>query len=516
MALRVNGKDVARIDIKSHSSQARPYEATFDIDKPDRLRVGVAFVNDYYDEKAPDGKQDRNLIVERVEVLGPIEPTTPGQQNRTRQNILFVAPGKDGLSEAEAAGKVLERFASRAYRRPASSEEVGKLVALFESARTDGDDYDHSIRLALSATLVSPNFLFKIEQERSSDPDKPYFIDDYELATRLSYFLWSSMPDDALLAVAGSGRLREPGVLRAQVRRMLADPKSSALVENFVGQWLVMRNLEHHSVATDRYKDFNEQLRADMRREVELFFANLIREDRSVLDLLDSDYTFANGRLAQLYGLKDVTGDEFRRVSLKGTPRGGVLTMAGVLTVTAMPARTSPVKRGKFILDQLLASPPPPQPPDVPALREQRRSEPTRMTVRERLEEHRANPSCVACHTRMDPLGFALENFDGIGRWRDDERGLKIDASGSLPEGEHFTGPVELRKVLLERKDEFVRCLVEKLMTYALGRGMENYDRVTVKEIAAAVAKDGYRFSTLVDRLVGSDAFQKRRAKRPG
>jgi hypothetical protein len=240
----------------------------------------------------------------------------------------------------------------------------------------------------------------------------------------------------------------------------------------------------------------------------------VIREDRSVLDLLDADYTFANERLAQLYGLKDVTGDDFRRVSLAGTPRGGVLTMAGVLTVTAMPSRTSPVKRGKFILEQILASPPPPPPPDTPALRETRRTEAPRATLRERLKDHLASPTCVACHTRMDPLGFALENFDAIGRWRDDERGLKIDASGSLPEGERFDGPVELKKVLVGRKDEFVRCLVEKMMTYALGRGMENHDRPTVKGIATAVAKDGYRFSALVDEIVASDAFQKRRAKR--
>jgi hypothetical protein len=477
--------------------------------------VSVAFVNDYYDESKPDGQRDRNLFVARMEVLGPVTPMTAEQVRAVRQGLLFVEPGKDGLDEVGAATKVLERFAGRAYRRPVSSDELAKLVALFKTARADGETYDGSIKLALSAALVSPNFLFKIEQERSSDPDKPYFIDDHELATRLSYFLWSSMPDEGLGAVAASGRLREPGVLRGEVRRMLADSKSSALVENFVGQWLVMRNLEHHSVDTERYKDFDERLRTDMRREVELFFANLIQQDRSVVDLIDADYTFANERLAKLYGLEGITGDDFRRVSLAGTPRGGVLTMAGVLTVTAMPARTSPVKRGKFILEDLLASPPPPPPPDTPPLSE-RRSEFSRATVRERLEVHRDNPSCIACHVRMDPLGFALENFDAIGRWRDTERGMKIDASGSLPEGQQFTGPVELRKVLLDRKDEFVRCLVEKMMTYALGRGLENYDRPAVKEIAAAVAKDGYHFSTLIDQVVSSDAFQKRRAKRVG
>jgi hypothetical protein len=276
-----------------------------------------------------------------------------------------------------------------------------------------------------------------------------------------------------------------------------------------------MRNLEHHSVDRERYKDFNEKLRGDMTREVELFFANLVAEDRNILELLDSDYTFVNERLAKLYGIVGVTGDEFRRVSLAGTPRGGVTTMAGVLTVTAMPSRTSPVKRGKFVLEQLLASPPPPPPPNVMPLSE-RRDEVKKGSVRQRFEAHRADASCVACHARMDPIGFAMENFDGIGRWRDKDGDFAIDAAGALPEGESFNGPTELRKVLMTRKDEFVRAMVEKMLTYALGRGLQNADRRTVREIAADVAKDGYRFSALVNGIVASDAFQKRRAKRPG
>ena len=505
MALRVDDREVETFDVAATRRSYKDYEVELELEGGAR-RVAVAFVNDFWDETRPDGQRDRNLTIESVEVVGPLDGPPPAPSEAQRK-LLFATSGDD------AAAKVLGRFAARAYRRPVSAEEVARVVALYSGARADGESFEKAMKLAMSAVLVSPNFLFRIEREQSDDPAKPYFIGSDELAARLSYFLWSSMPDDALAAAAASGELRQTGVLQAEVKRMLADPKAQAFVRNFVGQWLVMRNLEHHSVSRERYAEFNERLRADMTREVELFFANVIAEDRSVLELLDSDYTFANGRLAKLYGLKDVEGDEFRRVSLAGTPRGGVTTMAGVLTVTAMPSRTSPVKRGKFVLDQLLASPVPPAPPTVMPLSD-RRDEVKKGSVRQRFEAHRADATCVACHARMDPIGFAMENFDAIGRWRDTDAGFPIDASGKLPEGESFTGPAELRKVLVGRKDEFVRALVEKMMTYALGRGLQNSDGCTVREIADAVAKDGYRFSALVNGIVTSDAFQKRRAKR--
>jgi hypothetical protein len=512
MTLKLDGRDVKTFDVDAVRESPQHYSTKLDV-PGGKHRVSIAFVNDFFDPKLP-ANCDRNLVLYDLEIVGPLDGPKPGQLE-LRRKLLFVEPGENGATERDAAAKVLERFASRAYRRPVAVGEVNKLLALFQSARSRGENYEKSVKLVLSAVLVSPNFLFRIEQERETNPDKPYLIGDHELASRLSYFLWSSMPDETLSSVAASGKLRDPAVLREQVRRMLADPKSSEFVTNFVGQWLVMRNLEHHSVDTEINKRFNEPLRADMLREVETFFANLVREDRSVLDLLDGDYTFVNERLAKLYGIEGVTGNDFRRVSLAGTPRGGVLTMAGVLTVTAMPARTSPVKRGKFVLEQLLASPPPPPPPNVPSLSERRRDMQS-ASLRTRLEAHRADPTCVACHARMDPIGFALENFDAIGRWRTDDQGFAIDAKGSLPEGETFDGPVALRKLLMQRKDDFVKALVEKMMTYALGRGLENYDRCTVKEIAAVVAKDGYRFSTLVNEIVSSDAFQKRRAKRVG
>ena len=513
MAVRVEGRELKVFDVDAAGGAPRRYDAQVEL-PPGRHRVATAFINDYWDPAQPAGQRDRNLVVHKVEVVGPLDAPPPGP-SESLQRILFVAPGQDGLSDEQAAAKVIERFATRAYRRPVTGEEVEKLLGLFKTARSEGDDYPAAVKFALSGVLVSPNFLFRIEQERSTDPAQPYGIDDFELASRLSYFLWSSMPDEALFSVAAAGKLREPETLKAELRRMLADPKASALVSNFVGQWLELRNLDRLSVDRRVFPEFDDGLRVDMRREAELFFESLIRDDRSLLDLLNGDYTFVNQRLAKHYGIGGVSGDEFRRVSLAGTRRGGVLTMGGVLTVTAMPTRTSPVKRGKFVLDQMLASPPPPAPPDVGALSD-RREDRRKGSVRQRFEAHRSDASCVTCHSRMDPIGFAMENFDAIGRWRDTDGGFAIDAAGSLPEGETFNGPEELRGVLVARKDQFVHAFIEKMLTYALGRGLELHDRCTVKDIAAAVERDGYKFSTLLTQIVASDAFQKRRAKRAG
>jgi mono/diheme cytochrome c family protein len=512
MALKVEGRELKVFDVDNDAGAPKRFDAQVEL-PPGRHRVTTAFVNDYYNPQATDGRRDRNLIVHKVEVVGPLDAPPPGPTDGQKR-ILFAVPGQDGMSDEQAAARVIERFAATAYRRPVTAEEVAKLTGLYRMARSEGDDYVKAVKFAMSAVLVSPNFLFRVEQERDADPAKPYPVGDYELASRLSYFLWSSMPDDALFATAASGRLREPQTLRAELRRMLADPKASALVSNFVGQWLELRNLDTLSIERRVFNEFKDELRGDMRREAEMFFESLIRDDRPVLDLLNADYTFLNGRLARHYGINGVEGDEFRRVSLAGTRRGGVLTMGGVLMVTAMPTRTSPVKRGKFVLEQMLASPPPPAPPDVSALsdgREERR----RGSVRQRFEAHRSDATCVACHARMDPIGFAMENFDATGRWRDKDGDFAIDASGALPEGEKFNGPDELRAVLVGRKGEFVKAFVEKMLTYALGRGMELHDRCTVRDIAAAVEKDGYKFSTLLEQVVMSDAFQKRRAKRP-
>jgi hypothetical protein len=376
-------------------------------------------------------------------------------------------------------------------------------------ARQEGASFEESARVVLQAVLVSPHFLFRVERDPAPGEDPVRTLGEFELATRMSYFLWSTMPDERLFELARSGKLRES--LEAEVRRMLADPKADALVENFAGQWLQLRNLADAQPDRKLFAGFDEGLRDAMRTETEMFFRAIVREDRSVLELIDSDWTYLNEPLARHYGIGGVRGEEFRRVSLSGTPRGGVITQASVLTVTSNPTRTSPVKRGKWILDNILGEPPPDPPPDVPQLAE---GEQARLSgsLRERLEQHRANPSCAVCHRKMDALGFAMENFDGVGAWRTRDGRFEIDPSGELPGGETFRGPAELKTILRQSgRESFVRCLSEKMLTYALGRGPEPYDRCTVDRTAKALAENDYRFSTLVLEIVRSEPFQKRK-----
>jgi cytochrome c553 len=397
-------------------------------------------------------------------------------------------------------------FATRAYRRPATDDEVKRLLRFVQLAREQGDSPEVGIKLALQAVLISPHFLFRIEK----DPEKDDFIGQYELATRLSYFLWSSTPDDELFKLAKEGKLRDDKTLEAQIKRMLKDNKARALAENFGGQWLNVRSLSSFSPDPKKFPTWNASLRQAMLRETELFFHHVMTEDKSVLDFIDSDYTFVNAQLAKHYGLKDVKGEHFQKVSLKGTPRGGVLTQASVLAVTSNPTRTSPVKRGKWILENILGTPPPPPAPDAGELNE---AAVKGGTLRQQMEAHRKNPACANCHARMDPLGFGFENFDAVGAWRDKDGKADVDPSGVLPDGATFKGPAELRKVLLKKKDLFVRCLADKLLTYATGRGTERSDRCFVEKIASQTAKNDYKFTSLVLEVVRSDAFQKRRAK---
>ncbi len=413
------------------------------------------------------------------------------------------------------ARNVLRPLAERAYRRPVTRRETSELVSFVELVQADGGPIEEGMRLAVEAMLVSPQFLFRIEHDASPEnPDAAHPVGEYELASRLSYFLWSSMPDGELFELARGGRLSDPAILQAQTRRMLADEKSARFVENFAGQWLELRNLPLAYRDGDVFPGFDSKMKDAMRDETELYFAAIVNEDRSLLEFLDSEYTFINERLAKLYGIEGVTGDEFRRVSLEGTQRGGILTQASLLTLTGRPTRTSPVLRGKWILENLLGTPPPPPPADVPAFPEDSKKE--ARSVRERLVQHRADPGCASCHARMDPLGFGLENFDAIGRWRETEGSAPIDASGTLPTGEQFNGPSELRSILLEHKDAFVHTLAEKLLTYALGRGLERYDRPALEEIARDVAEDDYRFSRIVLGVVESMPFQMRRGDGKG
>lgn len=511
MAFRLDGKEVYVADVAARAGDPATYETKVTVE-PGQKRFALAFINDFYDPKNPDPhNRDRNLAIEWLEVQGPLDarPATPPESH---QKIIFCQPTGDDVRQC--IDRILERFVTRAYRRPARPQEVERLAKFVERAMTQGDSFERGIQLAVEAVLVSPHFLFRIESGRrggrdgNNGPVQP--INDFQLATRLSYFLWSTMPDDELFREATAGTLRNN--LSAQVNRMLRDAKSRALVDNFCTQWLEIRRLNTITPDAKRFPAFDDELREAMLRETKMFFASIIDEDRSVLDLVDADYTFLNERLARHYGILRVTGPEFRRVQLTDRDRGGVLTQASVLTVTSNPTRTSPVKRGKWILEQMLGAPPPPPPPGAGELKDDEQVALTG-SVRQRTEQHRANPACASCHALMDPLGFGLENFDAVGAWRDRDRAFFVDASGELTDGSKFKGPKELKAILRAKKDDFARCFTEKMLTYALGRGLEPYDKCAVDDIVAALAKDGYKFSTLIQQVVASDPFQKRRVK---
>jgi hypothetical protein len=411
---------------------------------------------------------------------------------------------------------ILRAFADRAFRRPATHDELSRLLGAVLSAEKDGEGPDSAIQDALRAVLVSPHFLFLGGTAPVEDPSVPPLPEnDFDLAARLSYFLWSSMPDEELFRLAARGSLRHGGELRTQVKRMLRDRRSHALAENFAGQWLQTRKLNEYAPDPVLFPDFDEPLRAAMLKETELFFATIQGEDRSVQEFLDADYTFVNARLARHYGIPGVEGNGFRRVSLVGTPREGVLSQASVLAVTSNPTRTSPVKRGKWILENILGAPPSPPPSGVEGLIEGKGIGPSG-TLRQRMERHRTDPACASCHRRMDPLGFGLENFDAVGAWRTSDGGSPIDPSGELPGGRAFRGPAELRAVLSTRREAFARCLTEKMLTYALGRGLRRSDRFEVDRIAASLARDGYRFSALVFAVVEGAPFQAKDGEREG
>jgi hypothetical protein len=434
--------------------------------------------------------------------------TYPVREHVEKRLILSAAdlPAVDPAEqERQVAYEILRAFADRAYRRPTTHDELTRLLRFVELAQKSGEGVEKGIRTALRAILVSPHFLFRVETSGIA-------LTDFELANRLSYFLWSSMPDEELFRHAAQKSLRDRKILSAQVRRMLRDPKSRALAQNFAGQWLQTRALRDLAPDLDLFPSFDESLRAAMLKETELFFDAIVRGDRSILDFLDADYTFVNERLARHYGISGVQGDAFRRVSLAGTSRAGVLTQASVLTITSHPTRTSPVKRGKWILDNIFGAPPPPPPPGAGDLREDSKSA-LSGPLRQRLEQHRANPSCASCHRRMDPLGFGLENFDAVGAWRDRESEYSIDASGTLPGGASFNGPAMLLAGLRERSEAFTRCLAEKLLTYALGRGMDRRDRRAVEDIVRKASRRDYCFSALILAIVSSEPFQGRSNK---
>jgi mono/diheme cytochrome c family protein len=448
--------------------------------------------------------------INTIDVGGPYSQTT-GPSRASLQKI-YTCGHLNGGHTPMCARRIVTDFATRAFRRPVTARELTPYVTLVQQAAKEEGSLAEGLAVGIQAILVSPDFLFRIERDRTGTGTAPrshYPISQHELASRLSYFLWSSMPDAQLRRAADMGTLRNPGVLSAQVRRMLRDPKANALAENFGGQWLQFRALESVTRDKDRYPDFEDYLRYSMRRETELFIEDVVRQDRKILDFIDGKYSFLNERLARHYGIAGVSGPEFRRVDLNETPRGGVLTQASVLTVSSYATRTSPVLRGRWVLDNLLDAPPPEPPADVPNLKESEIG--TTASMREQLELHRKDPTCASCHRRMDPLGFGLENFDAVGAWRTMDGKFPIDATGTLPDGRKFNGPEELRSILRADHQAFEHCLTAKLLTYALGRGLERYDKRTVSGIVSRLTAHEYRFSGLILEIVNSLPFQSRR-----
>jgi hypothetical protein len=439
-------------------------------------------------------------------VAGPYDPTGPGDTPSRRQ--IFVCKPRVVSDELPCATKVLSALARRAYRRPVTDADLEPLLAFYQEGRKGGT-FDGGIERALRLILSNPQFLFRLERDPSGLPaGSVYRVGDIELASRLSFFLWSSIPDEELLKAAAEGKLKAPAVLEQQVQRMLADPRSESLVTDFASQWLFLRNLRAVTPDPQLFPDFDENLRQSMRRETELFVGSVLREDRSILDFLNADYTFVDERLARHYGIPKIYGSRFRRVKIEDSRRRGLLGQGAILAVTSYATRTSPVLRGKWILTNILGTPPPPPPPNTPPLKENSEA-PQPLSVRERMEGHRASPACASCHAIMDPLGFALENFDATGKWRSQsEDGAPIDASGTLLDGANVDGPVSLREALSGRPQQFASALAEKLLTFALGRGLDYSDAPAVRKITAQAAANNYKFSSLVLGIVQSVPFQ--------
>ena len=451
-------------------------------------------------------------LIDHVQITGPINATGPG--DTPSRDRIFVCHPNSSKDEIPCAKKILRTLAGRAYRRPVTDSDMETLLTFYQSGRNHGN-FDSGIENALRLILASPNFIFRSEPDPASQPPGSlYHVPDLELASRLSFFLWSSIPDDELLKVAEDGKLKNPVVLEREVRRMLADPKAESLVNNFAEQWLFLRNVQ--SLAPDQatFPNFDDNLRQAFKHETERFFDSIVKEDHNVMDLLTADYTFVNERLAKLYDIPNVYGSQFRRVALTNPARRGLLGQGSILAVTSYPTRTSPVLRGKWIMENIMGSPPPAPPPNVPALKDQAQGGKI-LSIRQLMEEHRKNPPCSTCHKVMDPLGFSLENFNGIGEYRTKDASGPIDASGKLADGTKINGIIELREALLKHPEYFVGTLTEKLLTYALGRPLEYYDMPVVRGIVHSASRNDYRFSSLIMGIVKSEPFEMKKALEP-
>jgi hypothetical protein len=517
----IGGDDDLRAAFEKPTDTADAIDARFAVRMPVKAgahTVGVSFVENL-------GLVDTNRLqpflrssadtldwtgrphLDRVTLTGPFNATGPGDTPARRK--IFVCTPAAPAKELDCATQILSSLVRRAYRQPVKDADIKPILDFYKSARHDAT-FERGIQSALQLILASPKFVFRVEQDPVNvPPGGIYRISDVELASRLSFFLWSSIPDEELLTAASRGTLSNRAELERQVRRMLADPRSAALVANFAGQWLQVRNLKTFLPNSDEFPDFDDNLRQAFARETEMFFESVMREDRNVLDLLTADYTFVNERLARHYGIPGIYGSQFRRIVLTDDVRKGLLGKGSLLAVTSHATRTSPVLRGKWVLENVLGTPPAPPPPDVPTLKEQEPGAATK-TMRQQMVEHRANPTCASCHKVMDPIGFALENFDAVGAWRTRDAGAPIDASGELADGASVDGVVALRQALVSHPDVFVGTLTEKLLTYALGRGLDFSDMPAVRAIVVSASRDDYRFSSIVLGIVNSTPFQMR------
>jgi len=502
-----------------YAAGRRPIEFRVPVKAGPRL-IGVAFIekDEVRDEEVLRPRlraAGAEIGVGVVTISGPYNAKGPGD-TLSRKRI-FVCRPAPASEEDSCARRILSALERRAYRRPVTANDVETLMPFYTAGKAEGG-FDLGVQRAIQRLLVSPQFLFRIEREPPpSAPGSVHPVSDLELASRLSFFLWSSIPDDELLDLAIQGKLRQPGILEQQVSRMLADSRSTSLVSNFAEQWLYLRDIENKRPNEALFADFDESLREAFRRETDLFLDSVLRGNHSVLDLLSANYTFVNERLAKHYGIPNVHGSDFRRVTFPAdSPRGGLLGQGSILTITSYANRTSPVSRGKWVLENLLSAAPPPPPPDVPALKTEGKDSGKSLTMRDAMIQHRANPACAGCHSRMDPIGFAMENFDGIGRWRDQDAGNPIDASGVFPGGEKFNGMAGLKAALLSHPEEFVSTITEKLMMYGLGRNVQYYDRPAIRAIIKQAAGNNYNFQSLIMGVVQSAPFQMRETPAAG
>lgn len=501
LSLRVNGKQILSLDVQAQSeAEAEHVKVPITLEAGD-AEFSAHFTNDYWVPNVAD----RNLAIDGFSIAGPLT------EESIRRPAMYAEVFDTQMRDRAEAIQFVNVFLPRAFRRAIEQDELRELMSLYESTVREGGSHERGIRQMMTAALVSPSFLYRSTSlsRVTSTNDSIHTLTGYELASRLSYFLWSSMPDDELFSLAQSGDLLEDEVLKDQVRRMLADERSEAFVRNFAGQWLLLRNLESIEIDREIYTNYNTELMHDMTTEAELFFADILRSDRAILNLIDSDDVFINERLAALYGIENIEGEDFRRVQLpEASVRGGVLTMGSTLTVTSNPTRTSPVKRGLYVLEQLLGTPPPPPPPDIPRLETSAAEVGSQASLREQLEAHLTDSSCAACHIRMDPIGLAMENFNAIGSWRDAYESAPIDASGVLPGGISFDGPNELKAILLDKHETFREHLAGELLTYAIGRGMEPFDRPAIRLISEHTSSNEDTLSSMIEGVVLSGTFR--------